>query len=325
MANLTLIPAKEYEKKFAVKKQPLRAIPADRPMSRTELTNFGVAEKTSALQRNIITNRLRHVYATGGLGGYSPYMGGEHAPLETEDEPLKVAAEIPKALAAGTEQALGTIGTGIRFAGEKMQQPVQRAVALGAPGVQIAQFIADKFGKAGPVQIYDKISKKLTKEGKFIADYWDEQASKGWEAPSPELIEAKWKRPFQYGARITFESAPTFAAAIGAGYVTGNPNISLAMMGAFEKLNSFRTQRAGGAGFTKADIISDLSGAWEAITEKIPFDFILKGRTKSKLTKMITAGSLEGLQELLAGMGQNFLQHFGYKAKDWKSIPGQLA
>ena len=225
---------------------------------------------------------------------------GTREPIEAN--PLAAVAEIPKAIAAGTERALGTIGTTLQYKGDQMQDPAHRLLMKAAPGPALVQFIADKLA----------LPKKLQETGKYISEYWDEQASKGWEAPDPELMEAKWNRPLQYGARVTFESAPSFAVAIGAGYVTGNPNIALTLMGAFEKLNSYAKQREGGASYQKANIISSLSGAWEAVTEKIPFDYMLKGGVGSRLVKAVTAGGLEGLQELLAGMGQNFLEYFGY-------------
>jgi hypothetical protein len=41
------------------KKKPLRFIPDEGSMSRTELANFGVTQKTSARDRQVITNNLR--------------------------------------------------------------------------------------------------------------------------------------------------------------------------------------------------------------------------------------------------------------------------
>ncbi|MHC4743357.1 MAG: ADP-ribosyltransferase-containing protein [Planctomycetota bacterium] len=258
-------------------------------------------------------------------------MGG-FAPTIKEKKDLAAGVpEIPKALAAGVQRdILGAPGKAIQFAGEAMKaQRIPTAAPKGPGGflldaVQSVRLMADKAGFAGGVKVYDKTADALTKAGKFMSDFWEEQASTGWEAPDPDLMEQKWNRPIQYGTRVTMESAPTFAAAIGAGYVTGSPNVSLAMMGAFEKLNSFTKQMEGGASFQKANIISTLSGTWEAVTEKIPFDFILKGKTKSRLIKAVTSGGLESMQELLAGMGQNFLEHFGYKAKDWKTVPGAI-
>jgi len=260
-----------------------------------------------------------------------PFGGAQLQPIAKQGAALaekaglpQVPAETVKALAAGGERLLGVPGALTQYAGESMQEPMKKQVALGAPGMRLIQFIADKKGWAGPSKVYDAVSKKLTKTGKYIADWWDEQASKGWEAPSAELMEAKWKRPLQYGARVTAESAPTFLAAIGASYLTGSPNLGLVILGGVEKLGSYRTQREKGAGFQKADIISNLFGTWEAVTEKIPFDFLIKGPVKSKLLKMAGGGTLEGLQEVLAGMGQNFLQYFGYNAKDWKSVPSAI-
>ena len=312
-------------------KKPIHFIPNDRAMSRSEIANFGVTGKTNAKERAVATNAIRrNIYAVGGMGGFAPGITRETAPFK-ETHPVAAIKEIPGALAAGFERdILGAPGKAIQFAGEAMKAKIIPTAAPLGPGgillnaVQAVRMIADKTGFAGGVKIYDKTSNALTEAGKFMSEFWEEQASTGWEAPDPELMEQKWNRPIQYGTRVTMESAPTFAAAIGAGYVTGSPNVSLAMMGAFEKLNSFTKQMEGGASFQKANIISTLSGTWEAITEKIPFDFILKGKTKSKLIKAVTSGGLESIQELLAGMGQNFLEHFGYNAKDWKTVPGAI-
>jgi len=271
------------------------------------------------------TNR----YAVGGMGGFAPGITQETAPYK-EVHPVEAAKEIPGALAAGTERGLGAVGTAIQYAGDAMKaQRLPSAAPMGPTGyvlnaVQAVRMIADKTGFAGGVKLYDKISDSLTKSGKYIADYWEEQATHGWEAPDPKLMEEKWNRPLQYGTRVTMESAPTFLAAIGAGYITKSPNVSLAMMGVYEKMNAYRAQREMGGGFNEADFISTMSGTWEAVTEKIPFDFILKGGGKSRLIKAVTGGGLESIQELLAGMGQNFLEYFGYNAKDWDSVPGAI-
>jgi hypothetical protein len=337
---LDLIPAKEYEKDRPVeiaqepKKPSLQAIPVSRPMSRSEIAAFGITDKTSLKQRTIITDTLRRQFIrpepepTGvspakdimeSFGAIGAGTGGFRPTMEQRKDLARVVPEIPGALAAGVQRdILGAPGKAIQFVGEKLKA---RKIPIGA---QAILKIADKTGFAGGVKLYDKISNTVTNAGKFISEFWEEQASTGWEAPDPELMEQKWNQPLQYGTRITMESAPTFLAAIGAGYVTGSPNVSLAMMGAFEKLNSFTKQMEGGASFQKANIISTMSGTWEAVTEKIPFDFILKGGGKSRLIKAVTAGGLESLQELLAGMGQNFLEHFGYNAKNWKTIPGAI-
>jgi hypothetical protein len=221
--------------------------------------------------------------------------------------------EAPKAVVAGLEKAAGIVGTGFTYMGDVMEDPARRFMAKAAPVPAMLQFINDKLGTA----------KILKEQGTHITDVWNDMASKGWEAPDPELMEQKWNRPLQYGSRIIFENAPTYAGAIGAGYATGNPALGLTILGAFEKLNSYAAQRGKDGSFIKSDMISSLSGAWEAATEIIPFNYVLKGVGTRPAKALISAG-LEGLQELIAGMGQNILEYFGYNVKDWDTIPGAI-
>jgi len=232
--------------------------------------------------------------------------------------------QIPGALARGTENLIGTAGTLVQQTWETASAGgilANYVFGIKTPGSgYVAEYLVRKYGPKKALELFDKNKEKYAKQGLALADFMDEQANKGWEAPDPKLMEAKWDRAVEYGTAVTVESAPTFAAAIGASYITGNPNVGLAIMGMFEKMNSYRNLRKKDVDIGTADIISSLSGAWEAATEKVPFDFLMKGNG-SKIAKAILGGPLEGIQELLAGMGQNFLEYFGYNAKDWQSIP----
>lgn len=294
-------------------------------LSRNDLHNLGVTERTSAQQRKTISDvmRRRNIFAVGGMGGFDP--GITKAPDSADA--IAGITEFPKALVAGTEQMIGTaLGGGLEFAGRQAADvgiggQVGQAFSIGLHplvGRLIAPLV-ERFTPKSINKLYDKRNKVLTETGKKVKDFMDKQATTGWEAADPELMEQKWANPIQYASRVTGESAPTFLTALGVGFVTKNPELSLIIMGGMEKLNAFDAQVKAGASFKKADVISTMSGAWEAVTEKIPFDFILKGKAKNRLVKALIAGPLEGAQEVLAGMGQNFLEHLGYNTKDIKA------
>jgi hypothetical protein len=305
------------------KPKGVRFVPLERPMSRKELSVFAANKGTNQTQRKVITDRMKRAYSTLGYSELGTPVDQKRQKVKADLTDVKKApAEAVKALVAGTERAIGSAGTLAQWAWEKatLGEIVTRGVDVPGAG-WIAEHLIRKYGPKKALALADKKMKQHAETGRKFADFFEEQANKGWEAPDPELMRAKWDRPVQYGTRVTMESAPSFIAAIAAGYGTKNPNVALGLMGAFEKMNSYRKQRQMGASVRKADIISSLSGAWEAATEKIPFDFILKGKTKTRLLKAITGAGLEGIQELVAGMGQNYLEYFGYEAKDWKSIP----
>ena len=236
----------------------------------------------------------------------------------------KWVLQMPGALARGFENMAGAAGTLAQQTWETASLGnilAKQIFQIDTPGAGLlAEYLIRKHGPEKALEFFDERKAEYAEKGKKFADFWEEQAGKGWEAPDPELMEARWSRAMEYGASVTAESAPTFAAAITAGYITGNPTIGLTIMGMFEKMNSYRSQRKKGVGVRTSDVISSLSGAWEMVTEKIPFDFLMKGN-KSRLVKALLGGPIEGTQELLAGMGQNFLEYFGYNVDDWKSIP----
>jgi len=231
---------------------------------------------------------------------------------------LNTIAEAPKALAAGVERMVGGVGN--------MGQMALEAGPFKRIG-DAAEFLANKYG---PDWAKRNVATGKAMRDRLISgtirwsDWWDDQASKGWEAPSDELMKAKWDRPLQYGIRVIGESGPPFLTAIAIGVITKNPKAGLAVLSAMEGSQAYSEQRKAGGGVEKAGTIGLLSGAWEAATESIPFDEIFKPVGKSLLKKLVKTGGLEAAQELIANMGQNFLRYFGYEADDWESVPAAV-
>ncbi|KKL70253.1 hypothetical protein LCGC14_2106760, partial [marine sediment metagenome] len=66
-----------------------------------------------------------------------------------------------------------------------------------------------------------------------------------------------------------------------------------------------------------------LTAAWEYVTEKVPFEAVFKP-SKHLLRKMLKIGTLEAAQEFVQGIGENFLEYFGYTAKDLDTVPAAV-
>jgi len=239
------------------------------------------------------------------------------------EKPLRAAWQIPKGLAGGVEQMVGTAGTMMRAMAEKASigDILTRHTDLPFGAGAIAEYIVRKFGPKAPAEFFDKQMEKYAKQGEKWADFWEEQANKGWEAPEPEIMNAKWREmPVTKGAATISRAVPNYLAAIGLSTLTKNPQAGLLFISATSSAGAYRRQRKAGAGVTKAQAIATMTGAWEYVTELVPFQEIFKP-AKSTFNKMFKLGTMEAAQEFVQGIGENFLEYFGYKAKDLKSVP----
>jgi hypothetical protein len=299
--------------------------PAGKTPSRRDTDALGV--QLNRKQRKILADtvrRQRPLDPTGMVEGFERMSTEGMFPRARKPaklDPLGVA-ELPAALTRGGQQLLGTATGGLmeflgrRGAAKTPGEHIAEVTKMGPIASRIMAPVLDKIIPKQVDKIFDKQNQVLTKTGKQVSEFFEEAAKTGWEAPDPELLTAKWDRPIAYATSVSGEALPATIAALGVGALTKSPSLALIMMGGVEKLNSFQDQIDKGASFKKADLISSLSGAWEATTEKLPFDFILKGNMDSRLFKALTAGQMEGVQEVLAGMGQNFLQHLGYNTNE---------
>ncbi len=168
------------------------------------------------------------------------------------------------------------------------------------------------------------VGKMLRHQGKKIANFWEQAATTGIEAPSRKLGKAKWyQAPITKALTSAVESSGPFLSAIAAGVITKNPQIGLVLMGSLSTAETHYGLRKGGVDQEIAQNIGVLAGAWEAATEAVPFDVIFNKPAKTMLKTFLKAGTVESLQEFVQGIGENWLTHLGYNIKkgDWSSVP----
>ena len=230
-----------------------------------------------------------------------------------------------KGLARGAENVIGTIGSMAQWATEraKIGDVLTKHINIPGAGV-VAEYLVRKFGPKKPTEFFDKQMAQYAKQGEKWADFWEEQAQKGWEAPDPEVTQAKWRdMPVTKGIATISEATPNYLAAIASSVLTKSPQTGLLFISGLSGAGAYRRQRKAGAGVTKANAIATLTGAWEYVTELVPFQEVFKP-AKSTFLKMLKLGTLEATQEFVQGIGENFLEYFGYKAKDLKSVPAAV-
>lgn len=235
------------------------------------------------------------------------------------------AWEIPKGLTRGTEQVAAFPGKFVRWMAEKATTEggmFAGDILLTMPGANVlAEHAIRKYGPHKKFKFYNDLMRLNAKHGKMWADFWTEQASKGWEAPNEDVLRAKWtQRPFSKAAMTISEATPNYLAAIGLSVLTKNPRVGLGFLSGLSGAEAYEAQRNKGKSIWLADKIATMTAVWEYATEKIPFDEVFKP-AKSRLLKMLKIGSMEAAQEFIQGLGENFLEHFGYNVSDIKSVP----
>ncbi len=162
----------------------------------------------------------------------------------------------------------------------------------------------------------DSWSRRATKKfGQNVVDYYKRGLEGGLLSDTPAFAEArKWgwtTAPVQKALVATAESSPQYVAALTAGLITKNPQVPLAMMGAMTAAQSYGQLRDEGVEPDLAGEIAVLQGAWEAATEKVPFDMIFTPTSKGLLKRFLKIGTVESFQELIQNTGQNYLNHIG--------------
>ena len=244
--------------------------------------------------------------------------------LTSREDPI-LALKQSKGLVRGTENVVGTLGSMVQWAAEraKIGDVLTKHVNIPGSGV-VAEYLVRKFGPKEPTKFYDYKMKQYAGMGKKWADFWEEQTQKGWEAPDSEVTEARWRdMPITKGVATISEAAPNFLTAIAGSVLTKSPQTGLLFISGLSGAGQYRRQRKKGAGVAKAEAIATMTGAWEYVTEKVPFDEVFKP-AKSKFLKMLKLGTMESAQEFVQGIGENFLEYFGYKSKDLKSVPAAV-
>ena len=192
---------------------------------------------------------------------------------------LRPGIELVKGFAGGIEQAIGTMGALVKWA---VESPF---VKTADPGAAITD-IATRWGPDWMQTFAKKMQHDNTKTIELAdkwADWWEEQANTGWEAPDAEVSAAKWSEmPISKAAQAIGTGAPSFLTAIAASVLTKSPQVGLTILATQAGAGQHRKQRKAGVGIDMANAIAMLTAAWEYGTEKIPFEFIMKGGNKNE-------------------------------------------
>ncbi len=230
--------------------------------------------------------------------------------------------EPAKAFTRGIENLIGTTGSLVQWASE--QSPLANTYRA----FRAKKLLGTLRSEEVPIEEKQRLVKTFKEDAEWFtqkavqwADYWQEQASKGWEAPSPEIMQAKWgQMPITKGISVIAEAAPNYIAAIAISVLTKSPQAGLLFISSISGASAYKRQREAGTDRAMAGAIAMLTASWEYVTEKIPFEQVLKP-SKHLLKKMLKVGTLEAAQEFVQGIGENFLEYFGYNAKDLESVP----
>jgi len=258
----------------------------------------------------------------------------ELTPIEKAGEAVREAVAAP--VRTIESMAAGGIGGLIRMGAEavtpertfeKMRKAESRLNAitgthLKVPAISIiAEHLVRKYGPEKAQSFYDRKVKKLAGAGKKIQDFWDEQANKGWEAPNPSIVNARWRdRPVSKTVSAVSSGLTSIGMVVGTTFLTKSPQAGLAILAASETGGMYGRLRDEDVSVGMASKLAQMAGAWTYVTEKIGFDKLLKPG-KRTIMAALKKGGWEGAQEVVETMGHNLLEYFGYDYRKPEDIP----
>lgn len=309
---------------------PIEFIDDEKPSPKIEFidepTNRGVQflDDSGLGLSDLITGRQPRQYSAG------------------QDILVDLPTEIPKGVARGTEQTLGTVGNAIEAVGDYLsaQQRQFKDLFYRSPiGQRVLERRREKYVKEQGMPV-DKLTEapqtagqKTEEFGQFISDYWNEAANTGWEKRDPRIYGGTFlENPS--AARLVggaAESTPTMLAAIGLS-AAGQPGAGAALLAGTESLPMYSEAKKMGASEGDAFSYALLSGIGTAALERVGLDAIM-GKNKvlqgliKKMGRNWVAGAVvnyaaEGSQEALQEIWQNAVA-MGYDG-DRKLFEGAL-
>ena len=220
------------------------------------------------------------------------------------------------------ESMMGSIGGLIRMGAEvaTIGRIISRFSLM--PGSSVmAEHLTRKYGTGKAMSFYHRKMKKLADAGKKIQDFWDEQANKGWEAPNPDIVEARWsERPLSKGVSAVYSGLTSIGVVLGTTAATKSPQAGLAMLAASETGGMYSRLRDKNVRPDVASKLAQMAGAWTYATEKIGFEKLLKPGAHT-IMNALKKGGWEGGQEVTEQIGHNLLEYFGYDYRKPEDIP----
>ena len=256
---------------------------------------------------------------TGFRGAGATGTWEELTPIQKASQALKEAVAAP---VRTLESMVGGLLGGMARMGA--ETPIGTIVTkhINMPGVGIvAEHLIRKYGPDRALSFYDRKMQKHADSGKKIADFWAEQANKGWEAPNPDIVEARWRdRPVSKTVSAVSSGLTSIGVVVGTTALTKSPIPGLAVLAASETGGMYNRLRDKNVPPDIASKLAQMAGAWTYATEKIGFEKLLKPTSRTVMAAM-KKGGWEGAQEVIEGMGHNLLEYFGYDYRKPEDIP----
>lgn len=251
----------------------------------------------------------------------------------------ETAVNVTKAVGRGFETMLQGLGRAMQWAAEEGTTPegatsfkksageiASKLIPIPVAGRAAGEYVGEMADKLRPewhknLDIWARNA--IKKVGQNVVSYYQKGIEGDILSPTPAFRQAQkmgWTTlPVEKALVATAESAPSFASAVAAGLILKNPHVPLALLGGMQATQTYGSLRDQNIDQEVASTAAFMSGALEAVTEKIPFDELLKGTAGPALKRFVKVGTMESFQELLAQMGGNYIN---FAAKEYK--PGDL-
>ena len=284
-----------------------------------------VYEAPAELKRGIIdafkqTKQMERVFV-------SPF-GRMPVPVTPQRGTIEEAGQAIKEIVAAPvrtieSMAAGGVGGLIRMGAEAVtiESAMERANRM-IPGYgTLVEGLMRKYGPKKSYSFYNRAVGRLANKGKLIQDYWNEQANKGWEAPNPDIVEARWsERPISKFVSVTSSGLTSIGVVVGTTFLTKSPHAGLALLASSETGSMYGRLRDEDVPVNQASKLALLAGAWTYATEKVGFKKLL-APSKGNILKALKKPGWEGIQEVAETIGHNLLEHWGYKYRRPQDIP----
>ncbi len=168
-----------------------------------------------------------------------------------------------------------------RFRAKAMKSPIGRAAR--AAGDMLRRAGNSYIDMVNGMTIGESLESRVTREQDFM------------------------RAPFYRTSMAVGESVPTYGLAVATTLTTGNPNLGLLVLGTTTTSSAYEKYRDDGIDPDLALIGSVLEGTIEMVTEKVPMDMLMKDAGRHFVIRALRLGTAESFQELLAQLGQNYV------------------
>lgn len=166
-----------------------------------------------------------------------------------------------------------------------------------------AQLLKTPIGKKGR-QVFDMIRRAGNAYVDFVGKFNMEPSVEAKIA----LEQPFMANPIYRTAGAVAESGPSYGLAVVSSLTTGNPNVGLYILGTTTASSAYEKYRDELVDPDLALVAALAEGSIEILTEKVPMDELMKGAGRPLMSRFIRQGTMESGQELLAQLGQNYVE-----------------